>query len=437
MELLIIFLLIIANGLFAMSEMAVVSSRKAKLQQWVREGVSHAQSALDLARSPHRFLSTVQVGITLIGILSGAFGGTTIARSLEVYLRGLPYLGRYSQGISLWAVVLGLTYLSIVIGELVPKRLALNNPEKVAMAIALPMRLLSAVAHPLVQILTVSSEGVLKLLGHKPSKEAPITEEEIKILIEQGTQYGVFDETEQVIVKSVFRLADREVGVLMTPRLDIVWLDVDDPFEENRDKILANPYSRFPVVQGGLDNVLGIVRTRDLLVQGLSGQEMDLKGKMAPALFVPESVPALHLLEIFKKSRPHMALVVDEYGGIQGLVTLNDILESIVGEISSQNQMAEPQAVKREDGSWLVDGMIPIDEFKEIFGLSQLPDEGSGHFQTLGGFVMMQMGRVPKTAERFFWEGLCFEVADMDGKRVDKVIISTRQEEKCGEGAEG
>jgi putative hemolysin len=427
MEILIIFLLMIFNGLFSMSEMAVIFSRKARLLQWAKAGNTRAQTALDLAENPNRFLSTIQLGITLIGILAGAFGGTTVARSLEIYLKGIPFLKGYSHAISLGIVVLGLTYLSIVIGELVPKRLALNNAERIASVMAVPLRWVSAVTHPVVLVLTVSSEWILKLFGYRPSKEPSITEEEIKILIDQGTRDGVFAETEKDIVKSVFRLADREVGVLMTPRLEIVWLDQDAPVEENRTKILENPYSRFPVVQGSLDNVLGVVRAKDLLVQGLSGRLMDLKERMSPPLFIPENAPAMHLLELFKKSRPHLALVVDEYGGIQGLITLNDILESIVGEISSQDRSTEPQIVQRENGSWLVDGMTPIDEFKEFFGLGQLPDEGSGHYQTLGGFMMMQMGRVPKSAEHFKWEDLHFEVADMDGKSVDKVIISREQ----------
>jgi putative hemolysin len=424
MEILVIFLLMICNGLFAMSEMAVVASRKVRLRQWAEKGNYRAEAALDLAQSPNRFLSTIQLGITLIGILAGAFGGTTIAKSLEGYLREITFLQRYSEVLSLGIVVLGLTFLSIVLGELVPKRLALNSPERIASIVAVPLRLLATISYPLVQVLTMSSEGVLKLLGFKPSKEPPITEEEIKFLIEQGTQAGVFAEKEKDIVKSVFRLADRQVGVLMTPRLEIVWLDVNASQEENRQKIIEHPYSRFPVALDDLDNVLGLVRAKDLLDQGLAGRRLDLKEKMTSPLFIPESAPALHLLELFKKSRPHLALVVDEYGGIQGLITLNDILESIVGDFSSQNHPEEPQAVRREDGSWLVDGMLPVDEFKELFGLERIPGEGSGHFQTLAGFMMMQMGRVPGPGEFFEWAGLRFEVADMDGKRIDKALIS-------------
>jgi putative hemolysin len=347
-----------------------------------------------------------------------------VAKSLEGYLQEISILKGFSEIISLSLVVLGITYLSIVIGELVPKRMALNNPERFAVAIALPLRWLAIITYPLVQVLTSSSEGVLKLLGYQPSREPPITEEEIKVLIEQGTQAGVLAEKEKDIIKSVFRLADRQVGALMTPRLEMVWLDLKEPLEETRRKIINHSYSRFPVAQDNLDNVLGVVRAKDLLNQGLSSQPIDLREIMTPPLFVPENAPALHLLELFRKSRSHIALIVDEYGGIQGLVTLNDILESIVGEISSQNQTAEPQAVRREDGSWLVDGMMPVDEFKEVFSLDRLSGEEEGHFQTLGGFMMMQMGRVPKTAEFFEWEDLRFEVADMDGNRIDKVLIS-------------
>jgi putative hemolysin len=424
MEIIILFLLILCNGLFVMSEMAIVSSRKTRLQQWVNEGNAGAKIALDLVLSPNRFLGMIQVGITLIGILSGAFGGTTIARSLEIYLKGFPVLAHYSHPIALSVVVLGITYISIVIGELVPKRLALGNPERIASALAAPLRRAASLTHPAVHILTLSSEWILKIFGHRPSRDLAVTEEEIKLLIEQGTREGVFDKAEKDIVKSVFRLADREVGVLMTPRLDIVWLDLNATDQENRKKIMENPYNRFPVARGGLDEALGVVRAKDLLVQGLSGQPLNPEENMSPPLFIPENAPAMDLLELFKKKRPHLALVVDEYGGIQGLVTLNDILESIVGEIAPLDQSEEATATRREDGSWLVDGMMPIDELKELVGLGRLPEEGSGHFQTLGGFIMMQMGRVPAPADYFKWDDFCFEVVDMDGKRVDKVLIS-------------
>jgi putative hemolysin len=429
MEMIIILLLILCNGLFVMSEMAIVSSRKTRLQQWANEGNSRAKIALELAQSPNRFLSMIQVGITLIGILSGAFGGTTIAHSLEIYLAGFPSLKAYSHPIALGLVVLGITYLSIIIGELVPKQLALGHPERIASALAASLKKAAILTHPALQILTLSSEGILRIFGHKPSQEPPVSEEEIKILIDQGTQEGVFAQAEKDIVKSVFRLADREVGVLMTPRLDIIWLDLNDPYEENRKKIIENPFNRFPVAKGGLDEVIGVVRAKDLLVQALSGQSLVPEEKMSPPLYIPENAPAMLLLDLFKKQRPHLALVVDEYGGIQGLVTLNDILESIVGDIAPQDQGAETTVTLREDGSWLVDGMIPIDEFKDLFGLSELPEEESGHFQTLGGFIMMQMGRIPAPADYFKWGDLRFEVMDMDGKRVDKVLISQEKDQ--------
>lgn len=423
MEIVIILFLIFCNGLFAMSEIAILASRKTRLQQWALEGNRKAQIALDLAKAPDRFLSTIQTGITLIGILAGAFGGATIAQAFEDYLKGFPGMASYRRPIALGTVVLSITFISIVLGELVPKRLALNRPETIATAVAPSLRLLAKMAYPMVQLLTLSSRIVCRLLGLRPPAESPITEEEIKVLIDQGTQAGIFVEAEKDIVKSVFRLADREVARLMTPRLDIVWLDLATSFEEIRDKMTQNPYSRFPVGQGSLDNVLGVVRAKDVMAQSLSGTPLDLQKLMTPPLFVPENLPALRLLELFKRSRPHLALVVDEYGGIQGLVTLNDLLESIVGDIPSSGQPPTPQAIQREDGSWLLDGMLPIDELKDWLKIGKLPGDDAGHFQTLGGFMMMQMGRIPSAAEYFEWGGFRFEVMDMDGKRVDKVLV--------------
>ena len=423
MEIVIILFLIFCNGLFAMSEIAILASRKTRLQQWALEGNRKAQIALDLAKAPDRFLSTVQTGITLIGILAGAFGGATIAQAFEDYLKGFPGMASYRRPIALGTVVLSITFISIVLGELVPKRLALNRPETIATAVAPSLRLLAKMAYPMVQLLTLSSRIVFRLLGLRSPAESPISEEEIKVLIDQGTKAGIFVEAEKDIVKSVFRLADREVARLMTPRLDIVWLDLTTSFEEIRDKMTQNPYSRFPVGQGSLDNVLGVVRAKDVMAQSLAGTPLDLQKLMTPPLFVPENLPALRLLELFKRSRPHLALVVDEYGGIQGLVTLNDLLESIVGDIPSFGQPPTPQAIQREDGSWLLDGMLPIDELKDWLKIGKLPGDDAGHFQTLGGFMMMQMGRIPSAAEYFEWGGFRFEVMDMDGKRVDKVLV--------------
>ena len=420
----IVLLLIIANGLFAMSEMAIVSARKARLRQRAEEGDHKARAALELAETPNRFLSTAQIGITLIGILAGAFGGATLAKELGAYLGRIPPLKPYGEAIGLVIVVLATTYLSLVIGELVPKRLALNNPERIAAAIAAPMRALSVIAHPAVRLLSLSTELVLRILGIRPSAEPPITEEEIKLLLEQGTEAGVFQEVEQDMVESVLLLDERRAAGLMTPRPEIVWLDVEDSLEEVRRKMIASPYSRFPVCQGSLDNVLGEVEARDLLARSLCGEAFDLKSLLQKPLYVPETMPALKVLEAFKQSGTQMALVIDEYGSIQGLVTLKDILEAIVGDIPSAEELAEPQVVQREDGSWLLDGMLPVEELKEILGIGELPGEEQGLYQTTAGFVMTQLGRIPAAAEHFEWGGLRFEVMDMDGNRVDKVLVA-------------
>jgi putative hemolysin len=428
-EILVILLLIVANGLFAMAEIAVVSARKARLQQRADEGDAKALAALELANAPNRLLSTIQVGITLIGILTGAYGGATLAQELAGVLSRVPWLAGRSDGVALAIVVLGIGYLTLIIGELVPKRLALHSPERIAAAVARPMRLLSVAASPVVHFLGASTDLVLRLLRVRPSIEPPVTPEEIKVLIQQGTQAGVFEEAEQDIVQRVFRLGDRRVSVLMTPRTEIVWLDIEDSPDRVWHDISESCFSRFPVGQGSLDNVLGLVHVKDLLESCLAGKPLDLRASLQNPLVVSESTRALRALELFKESGTAIALVVDEYGSIQGLVTLQDILEAIVGDIPSIDEAVEPQAVQRDDGSWLIDGMLPVDEFKEMFRLGHLPGEDRGDYQTLGGFVMMHMARVPSAADHFDWGGLHFEVVDMDGNRVDKVLITPVPEE--------
>lgn len=420
-EILFIILLVIANGVFAMAEMAIVSARKARLQQLANEGNLKARAALELANSPNRFLSTIQIGITLIGILAGAFGGATIAVELEMRLSSIPLFSPYSEAIALAAVVLGITYLSLVIGELVPKRLALHNTERIACAVANPMRVLSGIALPAVHLLSASTDMVLRMLGIKPSAEPPVTEDEIKILIEQGIAAGIFEEAERDMVEHVFHLSDQRVSALMTPRTEIVWLDIEDSSEEIRRKIADSGHSRYPLCQGSLDNILGIVQVKDILGRNLLGKPADLKAALRRPLFVPENTHALKVLELFKQSGIHISLVVDEYDSIQGLITLNDILEEVVGDVPTMEELAEPQAVQREDGSWLLDGMLPVDEFKEIFNIRRLHGEES--YQTLAGFVLMQMGRIPSVGNHFEWGGLRFEVVDMDRNRVDKVLV--------------
>jgi putative hemolysin len=431
-EILFILLLLLANGIFAMSELAIVSARKARLHQMSIGGNVRARTALELANHPDRFLSTIQIGITLVGILAGAFGGATIAEQLGEQFNRVPALAAYGETIGLAIVVLAITYLSLIIGELVPKRLALSHPERIATLVAGPMKLLSKVASPVVSLLGVSTSAVLSVLRMKASTDPPITEDEIRMLIEQGTRAGVFEETEREMVESVFRLADRRVGQLMTPRLDIVWLDVNCSREELRRTVAESHYSRFPVCRGSLDEVRGVAKSKDMLAHCLASSELDFQSVMRPPLFIPESRSALQVLEVFKSSRTHMALIINEYGSVEGLVTTNDILEAIVGDILPSHQQAETYATQREDGSWLCDGGLPVDEFKHMFSISKLPGEDGADYQTLAGFVLFTLGRVPRAADNFEWGGLRLEIMDMDGNRIDKVLVMRARDAAAG-----
>jgi putative hemolysin len=411
--------LLILNGVLAMAETALLSTRKARLQNELNKGDERAGIALKLTENPNQFLSVIQIGITSIDLFIGALTGATLGVWIDAELHRFPALVPYSNVISLLIGVLPVTYLSLVLGELVPKRLALRDPEGVSSFVARPMLFFSKLFHPFVRFLSFSTESVLRLMGVKVSHEPPVTEEEIQLLIDQGTQAGVFEEAEQDMVEGVFSLADQRVYSLMTPRPDIVWLDIDDSLEEIREKIAESNFSRFPVRQGSLDAIVGIVKARDLLVQTLHGQPIVLKDQLKPAYFVPETMYASKALEIFKEKGTDILLVVDEFGALQGLLTMNDILEEIVGAM----EIEEPQATQRQDGSWLLDGMLEIDEFKEIFDLPQLPHEDE--YETLSGFVMMSLGRLPQPTDRFEWHSLNFEVIDMDGRRVDKVLVTT------------
>jgi putative hemolysin len=421
LEVILVFVLILFNGLFAMSEIAVVSARLSRLQQMANEGDQGAQTALELAGNPNRFLSTVQVGITLIGILAGAFGGATVARELTTLLARVPGLASYASTISFVLVVGTITYLSVVIGELVPKRIALYNAERIASLIARPMRGLSVVATPIVRLLSLTTEAVVRLLGVEGAASDEVTEEEITLLVEQGARTGIIEEAERDMVESIFRLGDRSLEALMTSRPEIVWLDVNASQEEIRNTVEASGHTRFPVCDGELDHVLGVLLAKKLVADCLSGRDIDLRASMQEPLFAPESMRALPALERFKQTGMHMMLVVDEYGGIEGLVTLIDLLEAIVGDIPTPAEIAEPPIVQRADGSWLVDGLINIDEFQEAFDIGALP--GEGRYHTLGGFVVYMLGRLPVAGDLFGWGGYRFEVADMDGKRVDKVLL--------------
>jgi len=427
-EIIVLFLLLILNGFFAMSEMALVSARKTRLQQKSEEGDKGAEAALSLAE----ILSTVQIGITLVGILTGAFGGATLAGRLAVVLARVPWLSSIATALAVAIVVLLTTYFTLVIGELIPKRLALNNPEGIAAAIGRFMRGLSHISSPLVNLLSASTDFGLRVMGISPTPEPPVTEEEIKILMEQGTNLGIFELAEQDMIEGVFRLGDRDIDAIMTPRTEIEWIDLEETHEEILAKILNSHHSRFPVAEGSLDNVLGVLRARDYLQAQQRGGEVEIAKLLQPPLFVPDSISVLKVLEAIKEAGAQEALVLDEYGGLLGMVTLFDILTAIVGEIPGQGEDFEPEAVQREDGSWLLDGLLDIDQLKEILAVTELPEEERIGYQTLGGFVMSQLGTVPAAGQTFEWNGIRFEILDMDGRRVDKVLVSRVPPEEIG-----
>jgi putative hemolysin len=416
-DVLVIVLLIILNGILSLSEAAMLSVRKTRLQQRINEGDKRARLALKLAENPNRFLSTIQIGITVIDVLVGAISGATIAHLLSGVFAQIPTLVRYSNAIGLAVVVITVSYLSIVLGELVPKRVALQSADRVASAIAGPMGFVSKLFSPFVWLLSKSTDLILHVLRVKHTEEIPVTEEEFLVQLDQGTQAGVFEEVEQDMVEGVFSLSDQRVNGLMTPRNEIVWLDVNDSAAEIRRKVKDSPFSRFPVAEDSLDKVLGVVKAKDLLLADLK-KGSDLRQIVRPPIHIPETAFGSRALEMFRESKRELMLVVDEFGVVQGLITLADILEEIVGAFEGG-----PQATQRQDGSWLLDGMLANDDFKEIFNLRHLPDEEE--YETLGGFVLLKFGSIPQAADVFEWGGLRFEVMDMDGNRVDKVLVTS------------
>jgi len=425
-EITALFVLILINGLLSMSEIAVVSSRKVRLQQRATAGNNGAKAALDLAANPNHFLSTVQIGITLIGILAGAFGGATIAEELEAFFSTLPnaWLVTYSEGISVGLVVVVITYLSLILGELAPKRIGLNDPEGIASRFSPAMRSLSRLASPLVHLLALSTNLVLRLLGIQPSSEPEVTEEEIRLLIEQGTEGGIFEPAEEEMVEQVFRLADRPITAQMTPRMEIVWLDVEDSWEEIKTILLTARFSYYPVAKGSIDDLLGVIHAKDLLAQFIEGKSMSLEEKTSEPLFFPENMTILDALERLRENHSQIAFIIDEFGGIQGLTTLTDILEAIAGDFPDVVDASDPEIIARENGTYLLDGLLHIDDFKELFDFPDLPGEEENQYQTLGGFVMTVLGKVPSAGDHFDWQGLRLDVMDMDGLRVDKILAT-------------
>ncbi len=428
MDIVLIFVLILVNGLFAMSEIAVVSSRKSRLQNLADDGSLGAKAALDLHQEPSSFFSTIQVGITSVGILSGAIGEAAIADPLAEWFAGIPLLAPYAKTVALTITVVCLTYISVVVGELVPKRLAMLAPEGIASLIARPMIVLARITHPLVVILSSSCSAILRLLGARTKEEQPVTNDEINVLMEQGAEAGVFHESEQELVSNVLRLDEQRIAAIMTPRREMFVIDLDEDEEAVRQRIVDTEYSRLVVCRDGLDQVLGILQTGDLLKKAIPGHcitSSDIESVLHPPLYVPETVTTTQLLESFRHARLQFALIVDEYGDVQGLVTLTDVLASIVGELSVPEAPEDRDMLQREDGSWLVDGDVGVERLKSVLDIDDdLPGEDERGFHTLGGFIMHSLGRIPRPTDHFSALGWRFEVMDMDGNRVDKVLVS-------------
>src|SRR6202048_58438 len=419
----IVLLLIVVNGFFAMAEIALVVSRNARLQPLAEAGNPGAQAALELKANPSRLLATVQIGVTVIAILSGTFGEATLGDPLQRHLEtheGL--LARYAHIISMAVVVIGIAYFSLILGELVPKRIALLHPERIAAALARAMRTFARVGAPIEWFLSASTDLVLRLIPLRHEGAAPVTDEEISFMLREGAATGHIHQAETAIVEMALRLGDRRASSVMTPRTQMVWLDLDDPEAENRRKIQESAHSRFPVVEGGPQQVIGIVQSKDLLIGALAGQPFDLRAATRPPLYLPNTVTILRVLETFKTSGEPMALIVDEYGDLEGLVTQGDILKALVGDIPGSAD-ADQRVVHREDGTWLIDGMVGLDELKQVLDVSRLPGEDAA-YHTLGGYLMARLNRIPMVADRVSAAGYRFEVVKMDGRRVDRVLIS-------------
>lgn len=418
--------------MFAMSEIALITAKRSKLQKLSGEGDKAAEVAVRLGQEPTRFLSTIQIGITSIGILNGIVGQGAFAQPFSLWLQSFG-MDREQSGILATAlVVISITYVTIVIGELVPKRLGQFNPEGVARLVSRPMLALAAITRPFVRLLSASTDTILRLLGKDPQLAPSVTEEEIHAMLEEGSEAGVIEQQEHEMVRNVFRLDDRQLGTLMVPRADIVYLDVALPLEENIDRVTGSEHSRFPVCQGGLQSLLGVVNAKQLLAQTLKGGLTDFSAQLQPCVYVPETLTGMELLEHFRLSGTQMVFVVDEYGEIQGLVTMQDLLEAVTGEFVPRN-LEDSWALQRDDGSWLLDGMIPVPELKDTLDLKSVPEEDKGLYHTLSGLLMWLLGRMPVTGDVMEWEGWRLEVVDLDGKRIDKVLASPVSEDPAGQ----
>ncbi|MBQ1765939.1 MAG: HlyC/CorC family transporter [Aquincola sp.] len=424
MDIALLVFLILINGLFAMSEMALASSRKARLQVMVEGNEPGAQAAMDLHDDPTKFLSTVQIGITSIGVLNGIVGESAFAGPLADWLVLRFQLPERAAGITATAlVVMTITFATIIFGELVPKRLGQMFPERIARLVARPMVWLSTATRPFVALLSVATEGTLRLLGIKAGPSRSVTEEEIAASLEEGLDAGIIEHQEHQMVRNVFRLDDRQVGSMMIPRNEIEWLDVNAPMEQTLAQMAEGGHTRYPVCRGGMQDVIGVVSAQSLLPALARGQDASLTEHLTPPVFVPETLSGMELLEHFRASGAELVFVVDEYGEVQGVITVRDVLEAITGEFGAPTD-EDAWAVPRDDGSWLLDGLIPVPELKDRLHLKELPEEDRGRYNTLAGMIMLLLGRLPRTADKVEWGGWLFEVVDLDGKRVDKVLVS-------------
>ncbi len=418
-----ILLLVLANGIFAMAEMAVVSARKARLRQMAEDQQGGAAAALALAENPHEFLSTVQIGITLIGTLAGAFGGATLAEELQASLQRVPALAPYAESIAITTVVV-IAYLSLILGELVPKNVALSNPERIAKRVARPMTWLAKLAGPAVRFLTASTHLILKLLPVNTNREEIVTEDEVKVLIAEGTEHGTFEPAEQEMVEGVFRLADRRIVEVMQSRSHVAALDLRKDWTANRALLARAQYSRYPVIDGDLDRIVGVVHVKDLLAAaGTAGAVPPLRNLARRPLVVPEMMSALEVLKRLQKAGEQMAVIVDEHGAVQGIATLAGLMQAVLGELGDPDPAGQSGAVRREDGSWLVDGALPIPDFLRALDLRRVPGEQDG-FTTVGGLLLAHLHRIPAAGDQLVVDGWRFEVIDMDRNRIDKVLVS-------------
>ncbi len=418
-EVIIILLLIILNGVFAGSEIAMVSSSKSRLKKLALGGSKRASAALKLSKSPNTFLSTVQIGITLIGIFAGAFGGATLSVKLTALLNNIEFLVPYSETLGFLLVVIIITYLSLVIGELVPKRLAINNPEGLALISAKPMSFISVATKPFIWILSVSTDIVLKILNFRPSTKSAVSAEEIKILVDEGTKSGVIDEMEKDIIERVFKAGDLEVSSIMKIRQEIVFLNIKDTDDKIISTILKNPYSRFPVIDGNFDNVLGFVNSKEVLKDIALNDRLDLQKNIMPIVKTSEETPALHMLDIFKKKKTHIVIVTNKYGGTEGLVTLGDVIDSVVGEIEGDD---EDDIIKTNENEFELRGTFIIEDLKELIKENYLPNEEDG-FKTVAGLVMTNLEEVPKVNDEYIWKNYKFKVMEMKGNRILKIKL--------------